>query len=183
MWKQNTLSMKNFHEEAEVIMMSQIKTLVEKGCTKFHVLCDDTNVFILLLFFHKEFSPSCEIFMVPLKQNTKVISITETAKKHIDIISNLLSVHNLSGCESVATMPGIEKKSVVKLLESQGCKLNLVCIENLYSSIEQGSKFIRYLYGAKNEVIVLSTCTSASGKNSDALFYPRNLPPHKSSFD
>ncbi|KAH3727503.1 hypothetical protein DPMN_053442 [Dreissena polymorpha] len=48
----------------------------------------------------------------------KVIDICKTAQKHINIATDLLSAHAISGCDTVAGYCGIGKGTVIKMLNT-----------------------------------------------------------------
>ena len=67
------------YEKADVIIISQVKFASELGHSSCHVLCEDTDVLILLLNFHEhQFVFSCQIFMAAFNLNPKIMSLKET---------------------------------------------------------------------------------------------------------
>ena len=110
--------MKTTHEEADVIIPQQMMNLVESGCSCVRVICDDTDVFALLLHYYKAKGVTASILMEGTSPQQAIINIGETIKKHTDIISSLLHAHALTGCDTVGSYHGIGKATAVKVLQS-----------------------------------------------------------------
>ena len=53
----------NTHEEADVMIVNQLFHLVGKGAHNICVVCDDTDVFVLLLYFYCRENLSCSVIM------------------------------------------------------------------------------------------------------------------------
>ena len=66
------------------------------------VLCDDTDVFVLLLHFYSLMKTSCPLIMESFFKDRQCIDIKATVTKHKDIIPHILAAHALSGCDTVA---------------------------------------------------------------------------------
>ena len=69
------------HEEADVIMTNQAMTAALEGYQSIHVICDDTDVFILLTHFYHALGVKCDIYMVPISSDRKVTDIAATCQK------------------------------------------------------------------------------------------------------
>jgi hypothetical protein len=118
--------LKTLHEEADTMIVSQMLAAVKhEGFTRIHVLCADTDVFVILLYhFQKEklflMRPTVEILMQnPSSTPTKAISISDTYDSiPSHLVSSLIAAHALSGCDTVPQMFGIAKKKVINLLKS-----------------------------------------------------------------
>ena len=110
------------HEEADVIIPRQGVDATTQGSTRIKVICDDTDVFILLVHYYQQ----CSLTFIVLRESTSrmraVIDIGATVKQHADITGQLLAAHALTGCDTVAFMWGIGKAKAVKVL-LPGCKL------------------------------------------------------------
>ena len=86
------------HEEADVKLNSY---LLHASPHKKHiqVLADDTDIFVLLVYFIWYYNPTAKISM--RKYNGQFIGINATVSKYGDKCSNILATHSLSGCDSV----------------------------------------------------------------------------------
>ena len=63
------------HEEADVIIPQQVKHLIGCGCSCIRVVCDDTDVFALLLYFHQAKDVSATVLMEGTSPQRAVINI------------------------------------------------------------------------------------------------------------
>ena len=100
-------------EEADVIIPYQVLAAITDGKSSIKVYCEDTDVFVLLChsFLAKEWE--AEVFMEGFQEGKSVISIKESVRKHVDVIPHILSMHALTGCDSVPMMFGIGKKKAL----------------------------------------------------------------------
>ena len=103
------------HEEADVIIPQQAMKLVPQNIT---VICDDTDVFVLLLYYYCVRDLSAAVLMEGTSPQRALENIGETVKKYRDILPNLLAAHALTGCDTVGSYFGIGKATAVKVLES-----------------------------------------------------------------
>jgi hypothetical protein len=85
-------------------------------------VCDDTDVFVLLVHFYNS---KCEgtnaapmIMSSPVKERT-VIDIRATAQAHSDIASELLAIHGISGADTVASLYGLGKATILTIAKQQ----------------------------------------------------------------
>ena len=101
------------HEEPDVIIVQQVPTVAMQGIGNITVICDDTDVFILLLHFYLSKNLSCSILMEGTNSQQTVINISHTAKKHQTIVPHLLAAHAISGCDTTALMYGIGKATAI----------------------------------------------------------------------
>ncbi|KAH3876583.1 hypothetical protein DPMN_000429 [Dreissena polymorpha] len=82
----------------------------------------------------------------PLKEKA-VIDIRKTAQKHINIATDLLSAHAISGCDTVAGYFGIGKGTVIKMLNT-GKSIRLLgdmtaCMKEV---VKEATKFVSACY-------------------------------------
>ena len=112
--------LKTTHDEADVIIIQQVIGLASLGIRCISVICDDTDLFILLLHFYHYNKLSCCLLMEGATSQRTIIDIAATARKHAKIVPQLLAAHALSGCDTAAYMYGIGKGTVVKVLQ-KGC--------------------------------------------------------------
>ena len=106
------------HEEADVIIPQQVLHLVGCRCSCIQVVCDDMDVFALLLYFHQAKDVSTTVLMEGTSPQRAVINIGDTVNKHQNIVSNILHAYALTGCDTVGSYHGIGKTTVIKVLQS-----------------------------------------------------------------
>ena len=109
------------HEEADVIIPRQVLDDATQVSTCIKIICDDADVFILLIHYYQLCSLTCIVLMEGTCRIRAAIDIGATAKQHADIAGQLLAAHALMGWDTVAFMWGIGKAKAVKVLLS-GCK-------------------------------------------------------------
>ena len=106
------------HEEADAIIPNQVLYALENGASCVHVICDDTDVFCLLLHVLHPFDCKSEVMMVSTKSQERTqIDIIKTGQTHSAIIPDLLAGHILSGCDTVPQMYSVGKKTMLKYLK------------------------------------------------------------------
>ncbi len=88
------------HEEADVIIIQQVVHLAKSGKNSIRVVADDTDVFVLLLYYYNMEQLTCDMVMIGTSSGRKCADIKATVDKHIDIIDNVLPAHVLSGCDT-----------------------------------------------------------------------------------
>ena len=106
------------HEEADVVIIQQAVHLATTGINSIRVVADDTDVFVLLLYYYTTQQLTCSLVMTGSSYGRTSDDIKATTEKHSDIIPYLLAAHVLSGCDTVAYLWGIGKVTVVKVLSS-----------------------------------------------------------------
>ena len=73
------------------------------GKSPITVICDDTDVFVLLLYFYKQKSLKCEVFLEETSKERKLVSIGETIENlKSQGIMDILPLHDLTGCDTVS---------------------------------------------------------------------------------
>ena len=151
--------LKTFHEEADTIIVSQMLSMVGEGYKRIQVICEDSDVFLLLLYHYQENElqgKDIDILMHYPVTSIKATSIPNTVESlSPKLISSLLSAHALSGCDTVPQLYGIGKKTAIKLLKTQnhdGIELLGNVDPNIpWETIERSCvKFICKLYGEKD---------------------------------
>lgn len=108
-------NLKTTHKEADVIIPRQLVDAATQGSKCIKVICNDTDVFILLIHYYQKCSLTCTLLM-------ESTSTGATAKQHADITCQLLAAHALTGCDTVGFMWGIGQAKAVIVLSS-GYKL------------------------------------------------------------
>ena len=106
--------LKTTHEEADVIIPQQVMALADMGCKAIHVICDDTDVFVLLAHYFAEESLSVSLIMESTSHSQSSIDIGATVTKHSGIVPQLIAAHAVSGCDTVGCNHGIGKQRLLK---------------------------------------------------------------------
>ena len=82
-WLQRHLDdLKTTNEEADVIMIQQVAKVVNDGVENINVFCDDTYVFILLVYHFAELQLQCSLTKESTSSGRAEIDIGATARKH-----------------------------------------------------------------------------------------------------
>ena len=93
--------MKTTHEEADNISVQQIVPAAQnKVCIK--VICDDIDVFALLLHHYNMNSLKCKVYMEGTSLKRNIFAIGATVAKDKEIVPKLIAVHVLTGCDTVS---------------------------------------------------------------------------------
>ena len=97
-------------DEADYVIPQQVNAATREGKHKVKVISADTDVFVLLCwaYVEQDWAP-CEVVMEPFLASDKFISIADTVKEHRAIIPSLISLHSISGCDTVPMMYGVGK--------------------------------------------------------------------------
>ena len=136
------------HEEADIIIVQQMLLAAKENPTAITVISDDTDVFILLLHCYLEDGLQMTVTMESPISGRAVRDIGKTVSKHKDIIPDLLAVHALSGCDTVACCFGIGKGTALKVLRS-GHTLQLLGHLDvpLQEIVKEATSFMATCYG------------------------------------
>ena len=79
----------------------------KNGYTCINVMCDDTDVFRMLLHYYLHCKLACTVLMEGTSSKRNVINIGASANKLI--FHQLLAAHTLTGCDTVAYIFGVGK--------------------------------------------------------------------------
>ena len=109
------------HEEADTIIIRQVSQ-VREGTVL--VVADDTDVFLLLLFFCNTGDISSTVLMTSPVEGRSFLDIKASVQTYSQIIPDLLAAHALTGCDTVASPHSIGKMTALKVLKSQTCRLD-----------------------------------------------------------
>ena len=143
------LDMRTTHEEADVIIAQQVVKLAESGNSSIKVVCDDTDVLVLLVHFYAQEQLTCELVMSGTSAGRVVVDIKATTTKHITIADQLLAAHALSGCDTVSQLYGIGKGTVLRVIKSHH---TLNCLgkvtQDMDKVIAEANEFISACYGS-----------------------------------
>jgi len=128
LWNNATLQrqdLKMHHEEADIIIIHHLIRIASGSTDELHIkmICDDTDVFVLLIYFYLEEKMTVNISTEsPCAGRTvPVVDIRRTALKHKDIIKYIPAAHALSGCDTVSYLFGIGKTRALKALMDGHC--------------------------------------------------------------
>ena len=91
-------------EEGDTLIVQQV-SYVEDGTVL--VVADDTDIFVLLLYFCHQGSISCKVLMVSPIQGRSVLDINAATEQHSSIVPDLLAAHGLTGYDAVALYFGV----------------------------------------------------------------------------
>ena len=105
------------HEVADfVITQHAISCSLSGKCVR--VVCDDADFFVLLVHFYHikcRGRNSAPMIMSSLVKERAVIDIGATAIARSDIADYLLAIHGTSGADTVASLQGVGKATVIKV--------------------------------------------------------------------
>ena len=150
--------MRSHHEEADVNIIKQAMKCAEEGKSPIKVVCDDTDVFVLLASYVHKYAVKENILMESFSDSRALININQTAKKHSDIMPSIIAAHALSGCDSVPKMHRIGKKTFKNVLKKGYEFKSLGDINATEESIlQESTKFVAACYGITLDEPGLST--------------------------
>ncbi|KAG0729109.1 hypothetical protein GWK47_031017 [Chionoecetes opilio] len=173
-------------EEADNIIAQQVVAIGTNPDARVLALADDTDVFVLLLFFYGNSSLQSAIYMQSPVYGRCCIDIKATYMKHSTIVPDLLAIHAISGCNSVAATYGIGKATALTVA-SKRYRLDLLgdVAAKVTQVTEQAKEFMVAFYGVK-KCSSMTECrqhvwAQKTGKTSSA---PKlcSLPPTTEAF-
>ena len=170
-------------EEADLIITQQAIHLAKEDVeSRVCVLCDDTDVFALLVYFFSRKQLQSSMTMESPIHGRSCIYIKETARQHDAIIPAILPLHALTGCDSVAATYGLGKTNAITVA-SKGYTLDL--LGQPMAAIDK--VVIATCYGLKTPCSSMTDCRQQQwaqkiGKSSAA---PKlcSLPPTTEAFE
>ena len=115
--------MRTSHEEADVIIPQQVSMVTAAGSTCLKVVCENVDVFVLLCHFYLEENWTHDLFMECFAADKSLVCVKSSVKRHQGIVPYILSAHAFV-CDSVPSMFGVGKKTVIKALQ----KTPLICL-------------------------------------------------------
>jgi hypothetical protein len=113
------------------------------------VLCDDTDVFALLLFFYsREKLQSSLTMQSPIQGRRSCLDANETVRKYFTMKPEILALDALTGCDSDATSYGIGKKTTITVFQ-KGHTLDQLgqLTANIAQITNQATAFMAACYG------------------------------------
>ena len=95
------------HEDGDNIIIQQTNHMGQQDCS-INVICEDTDVFILLCHFCYSEEWNAKVFMNGFtKDSSTTISINEAVTKHKSIVPSILDGRALKGCDSFPKLHAI----------------------------------------------------------------------------
>ena len=142
------------HEEADVLMAYHMINEAVAGHSPIKVVSDDTDVLVILahhMSMHTNNMPGVtEVFMESCSRNRAVIDVNKVVGKHTKIMPNILAAHALTGCDTVSSLAGIGKPTVLKKLETFRETLKLgEPSDSLDEVVDSCLKYVATLYEQK----------------------------------
>ena len=89
--------LKTTHEEADVIIPQKVVALADMGCKTINIICDDTDVFVLLAHYFAEESISVSLIMESTSRNRSFIDIGTPLANNSGIVPQLIEAHAVCG--------------------------------------------------------------------------------------
>ncbi|KAG7154933.1 hypothetical protein Hamer_G025743 [Homarus americanus] len=142
--------MKTLHEEADVNIGRQVLFLASSGVECIKVSCDDTGVFVLLMYYYLPQKLTCKMFMEGTSPSRSTINIKSTVENLRDFVDDIMTAHALSGCDTVAHLYGIGKITAIQTLKS-GHRLDKLgkIVAQITEVVSQAARFIAACYDSK----------------------------------
>lgn len=130
--------------------MQQVVYLASAGFDTIQVICDDTDVFVLLIHYYSSQNLTCELSMVGTCSSRSTVDIKASMEKNKELACDLPAAHVLSGCDSTSYMWGIGKMTVIKKLKA-GHHLNLLGKHesDMKDVLAEATSFIAACYGSR----------------------------------
>ena len=177
--------LKTAHEEADIIIVQQVLKAASEA-RRMTVVCDDTDVFVLLLYHYQRAGLNIPLYMESPNKGRTITDIRRTVQKHSAIIENLLPAHALSGCDTVACYYGIGKATVVKELERNHDLSGIGDLDMEFENVlTQATTFLSACYGVKSDSMSETRLHVWCAKNGKGKFSsPKlcSLPPTTEAF-
>ena len=82
------------------------------------VVSDDTDVFILLVHFYSKENHCCKLYTESTGKEHILIDIEATVEAHPNVVSHLIAVYCISGCNTVAQFFGVGKGTALKAIHA-----------------------------------------------------------------
>ena len=140
--------LKTLFDEADYIIPQQVESAIQNGSKVVKVVCADTDVFVLLCAMYANRGWwEAEVYMEDFKGEKNMISIRQTVEKHCDLVNSLISVHALTGCDTVPMMVGIGKTKSINIVSKQPLKFLGQTNADITSVLQEGKSFVAQCYG------------------------------------
>ena len=158
--------LRSAHEEADLIIAKHTIHLSKAGVSPISVLCEDTDVLVLLMHYYHFENLSADLRMGHLEKYLKVISVQMSVEKNLNIINNILPAHALSGCDTVCSCSWVGKKTMFEKLKTKS--IDQMCAADQESSAKKSGNSLYSIHH-----VLLQYCS---------VFHLQNLLPLKTSF-
>ncbi len=137
------------HEEADCIIISYVMSLVRQKYQHIQVVSDDTDVFVLLVFFCWKWQCTAQLTMK--KSDGRIIDINASAIQLGPKSAQLLATHALTGCDTVSYLFGKGKLSAVAIMMKIDVGLELIGerTSHMDEITTAGHRFIGRMYKDK----------------------------------
>lgn len=139
------------HDEADISLISYMLHAASMGAQTVRILSDDTDVFVLLIYWSWKAEITCRVQME--KWDGSVLDINATVTKLGEKCQRILAMHALSGCDTVSYPHGKGKVSALKVLNQTDITgLDSVMGEDDATDsdlVSTGRAFFAHLYGQK----------------------------------
>jgi hypothetical protein len=140
------------HNEADITLISYMLQASSAGAGTVRILSDDTDVFVLLVYWCWKKGVSCNVQME--KWDGCVLDISATVTQNGDKCRNILGMHALSGCDTVSYPNGKGKTTALKVLN----QTNITGLDSVLGEegathsdlMATGTAFFLSLYNQKN---------------------------------
>ena len=182
------LQLASEHEEADNIMTQQACYICQNPQARVSIVCDDTDVFALLLHHYAAQNLQCPMIMQSPIHGRKCVDISATVNKHSDIISQVLAVHAISGCDTVAAIYGVGKVTAISVAK-KGFKLNSIgkVGADMKQVEREATAFIAACYCSNMKCNSMTECRQRmwaikTGKNTTSAPKLCSLPPTTEAF-
>ena len=150
------LDLESPHEEADIVLVQQLLSVANDPDLTLIAECDDTDIFVQLVYFYFDLELKCEVIMESPVNDRLSTDVGATATLHSDIAHNLLATHALTGCDTVAATFGIGKATAINVAKRGFSLLSLGKLHSTTDQIgQQAVAFMSACYGSH-----LSKCTS-----------------------
>ena len=104
------------NEEADISMISHMLDALKNGATTIRILCDDTDVFVLMVYWCWKTGTTCHLQMG--KWDGKILDINHTVQTLGEKCSSILAIYVLSGCDTTSYPAGKGKVSALRALHA-----------------------------------------------------------------
>ena len=143
--------MSTTHEEADNILAQQMVLNASQPNTGVCVVSDDTDVFVLLLYFYAKCNLTGVVIMESPVKDRATIDIKSTVSANKYIVLDLPAAHALSGSDTTACHYNIGKSTVVNILRTKSVSLSSVGDQTsqFEDVLEEATNFIAACYKMK----------------------------------
>ena len=164
------------HEEADVTIISYVLQAVGEGKNVVRVLCDDTDVFVLFVFWLWR---NQLVYQMQMERwDGTVLDINQTCTKLGSKCPQLLGMHALTGCDTTSFPFNKGKESALSVLDAGGFPGEEDAMR--WDLLEVGLPFFCALYGQKPDTAMEDARYNLYTKTK-ARPMLRNLPPNSAN--